>query len=228
MGIGFAIPINMAKDLLPQLKKGEVVRGWLGVMIQSITSALKDKLNLEDENGALVADVVSGGPADKAGIQRGDVIVSFDGKEVKEMKELPYLVASTPVGKTVEVEVIRKGKQVNLQVKIEKLKESKTLQTDSQAEPNLGMIVKEITPELAKNMGLSDTRGLVVIQVESNSPAAEAGLLQGDIILEMDQVPLKDLEEFHSRIGAYKEGDTVLFLVKRKSATLYLTVKVRE
>ena len=228
MGIGFAIPINMAKDLLPQLKKGEVVRGWLGVMIQSITSDLKDKLNLEDENGALVADVAPGGPADEAGIRRGDVIVSFDGKEVKEMKELPYLVASTPVGKTVEVEVIRKGKKVNLQVKIEKLKESKTFQTDSQAEPNLGMIVKEITPELAKNMGLSDTGGLVVVRVESNSPAAEAGLVQGDIILEMDQVPLKDLEEFHSRIGEYKKGDTVLFLVKRKSTTLYLTVKIRE
>jgi len=228
MGIGFAIPINMAKELLPQLKKGKVIRGWLGVMIQSITSDLKDKLNLKDEKGALVADVANEGPADKAGIERGDVIVSFDGKEVKEMKDLAYMVSSTPVGKTVKVEVIRQGKKRDLQVKIEQLKEEKESQINSQAEPNLGMTVKEITPELARHLGLSDTSGLVVIQVGNNTAAADAGLRPGDIILEMDQVLLKGLEEFHSRIREYKKGDTVLFLVKRKSATLYLTLKVRE
>ena len=97
IGIGFAIPVNMAKDLLPQLKRGRVVRGWLGVMVQKITPELKDKLNLKDEKGALVADVTQGGPAEKAGIERGDVIVAFDGKEIKEMRDLPFVVAATPV-----------------------------------------------------------------------------------------------------------------------------------
>jgi len=226
VGIGFAIPVNMAKDLLPQLKKGRVVRGWLGVMIQRITPDLKNKLHLKDEKGALVGDVPAGGPADKAGIKRGDVIVSFDGKEIKEVKDLPYMVASTPVGKNVKVELVRKGRKRSLQVKVGELKEEGESQAVSKAEPNLGLTVKEITPELARNFGLSETSGLVVVQVENNTAAAKAGLRPGDIIIEIDQVPIKDLEEYHSKIQDYKKGDTVLFLVKRRGGTIYLTLRV--
>ena len=118
IGIGFAVPVNMAKDLLPQLKEGKVVRGWLGVTIQEVTPELKDKLGLEEQRGALVADVEKGGPADEAGIQRGDVIVAFDGKEVEEMHELPHMVAVTPVGKDVPVAVIRKGKKRHLNAQV--------------------------------------------------------------------------------------------------------------
>ena len=226
VGIGFAIPVNMAKDLLPQLKKGRVVRGWLGVMIQRITPDLKNKLHLKDEKGALVGDVPAGGPADKAGIKRGDVIVSFDGKEIKEVKDLPYIVASTPVGKNVKVELVRKGRKRSLQVNVGELKEEGESQAVSKAEPNLGLTVKEITPELARNFGLSETSGLVVVQVENNTAAAKAGLRPGDIIIEIDQVPIKDLEEYHSKIQDYKKGDTVLFLVKRRGGTIYLTLRV--
>ncbi|MBA7542890.1 Periplasmic serine endoprotease DegP [subsurface metagenome] len=228
VGIGFAIPINMAKDLLPQLKKGKVVRGWLGVMIQEITPELKDKLNLKEEKGALVGDVVAEGPADKAGIKRGDVIVSFDGKEISEANDLPFIVASTPVGKTVTVEVSREGKKEHFQVQIEELKEERQAQVVSEARPNLGLTVREITPELARNFGLSEASGVVVVQVQNNTPAQEAGLAPGDIILEMDQVPVKDLKQFNQMIGAYKVGDTILFLVKRRGSTLYLTLKVAE
>jgi serine protease Do len=226
VGIGFAVPVNMAKDLLPQLKKGRVVRGWLGVMIQGITPDLKNKLHLKDEKGALVGDVPAGGPADKAGIKRGDVIVSFDGKEIKEVKDLPYIVASTPVGKNVKVELVRKGRKTSLQVKVGELKEEGESQAVSKAEPNLGLTVKEITPELARNLGLSETSGLIVVQVENNTAAAKAGLRPGDIIIEIDQVPIKDLDEFHSKIQDYKKGDTVLFLVKRRGSTTYLTLRV--
>ena len=226
VGIGFAVPVNMAKDLLPQLKKGRVVRGWLGVMIQGITPDLKNKLHLKDEKGALVGDVPAGGPADKAGIKRGDVIVSFDGKEIKEVKDLPYIVASTPVGKNVTVELVRKGRKRSLQVNVGELKEEGESQAVSKAEPNLGLTVKEITPELARNLGLSETSGLIVVQVENNTAAAKAGLRPGDIIIEIDQVPIKDLEEFHSKIQDYKKGDTVLFLVKRRGSTTYLTLRV--
>ena len=226
VGIGFAIPINMAKDLLPQLKKGKVVRGWLGVTIQKITPDLKSKLHLKSENGALVADVTEGGPADKAGIKRGDVILSFDGKEIKEMRDLPYMVASTPIGKSVTVDVVRKGQTKTFQVKIGEMKEEKETQAVSKAEPDLGMTVQEITPELAKNFGISETAGLVVVQVEGNSPAAEAGIMPGDVILELDQVPVKSLEQFKQKIKEYKAGETILFLIKRRGATLYLTLKV--
>jgi serine protease Do len=118
IGIGFAIPVNMARDLIPQLRKGKVVRGWLGVMIQKITPELEEKLGLKGDQGALVADVTAGGPAEKAGIKRGDVIVSFDGKAVEEMNDLPYIVATTPVGKKVEVEIIRDGKKKQLEVEV--------------------------------------------------------------------------------------------------------------
>ena len=228
VGIGFAIPINMAKDLLPQLKKGKVVRGWLGVLIQKITPELKDKLDLKDEKGALVADVVSGGPAEKAGIKRGDVIVSFDGKEIDEMSELPYVVASTPVGKAVTVEVIRKGQKMALRVEVGELKEEAEPPAVAEAEPNLGLTLKEITPELARNFRLSETSGLVVAQVEANSPAAEAGVAPGDIILEVDQASVGTLGEFNKKMSSYRAGDTVLLLINRRGNTLYITLKIWE
>jgi serine protease Do len=228
IGIGFAIPINMAKDLLPQLKKGKVVRGWLGVMIQKITPELKQKLDLKDEKGALVADVTPGGPAEKAGIQRGDVIVTFNGKEIKEMSELPYVVASTPVGKNVAVEVLRKGQKKNLEVKIAELKDEKEAPVVTEAKPRLGMTVEDLTPELAKNFGLSEAKGVVVVQVEDGSSSAEAGLRAGDVILEIDQSPVKDVKDFGRKIESYKAEDTVLILAKRRGATVFLTLKVRE
>ena len=228
VGIGFAIPINMAKDLLPQLKKGKVVRGWLGVLIQKITPELKDKLDLKDEKGALVADVVSDGPAEKAGLKRGDVIVSFDGKDIEEMNQLPYVVASTPVGKSVTVELIRKGKKIALQVEVGELKEETEPPVVAEAGPNLGLTLKEITPELASNYRLSVTSGLVVVQVEANSPAAEAGIAPGDIILEVDQESVKSLSQFNKKMGSYTAGDTILLLINRRGSTLYITLKIWE
>ena len=228
IGIGFAIPINMAKDLLPQLKKGKVVRGWLGVVIQQVTSELKDKLRLFTEKGALVADVVEGGPADKAGIERGDVIVTFDGKDISKSDDLPYIVASTPVGKTVTVEVIRKGQRKSIQVKIGEFEEEEKPQVASEARPNLGLTVREITPELARDFGLSETSGVVIVQVQANTPAQEAGLAAGDLILEIDQVAVKDLEQFNKMTEGYKAGDTILFLIKRRGSTLFLTLTVEE
>ncbi|MFH1349468.1 MAG: DegQ family serine endoprotease [Pseudomonadota bacterium] len=228
IGIGFAIPINMAKELLPQLKKGKVVRGWLGVMIQKITPELKEKLDLKDERGALVADVTSGGPADKAGIKRGDVIIAFDGKEIKEMNELPLIVASTPVDKTVGVEVIRKGRKESFKVKIGRLEEGKEAEAAVEQKSDLGMTLEEITPELARQFGLSEKSGLVVVQVKENSPAVEAGIRRGDFILELDQEPIRNLDEYAKKIKQYKKDDTLLLLIRRGENTLYLTLKVWE
>ncbi|MFC1868683.1 DegQ family serine endoprotease [Thermodesulfobacteriota bacterium] len=228
VGIGFAIPINMAKDILPQLKKGKVVRGWLGVMIQEITPDLKDKLGLEVEKGALVADVTSGGPAEKAGMKRGDVIVSFDGKDIKESKELPYIVSATPVGKTVPVEVMRKGTKEIIMVTLGELEEGKETPVVSEAGPNLGLTVEELSPERARQYGVSETTGLIIVKVKKNSPAGEAGLSGGDIILQVDQVEVKDLAQFNRKVGGYKAGDTILLLIKRRNSTIYLTLKVWE
>ncbi len=226
IGIGFAIPVNMAKELLPQLKEGKVVRGWLGVMIQTITKELKEKLELKDEKGALVADVTSGGPAEKAGIMRGDVIISFDGKDINDMKDLPFIVASTPVGKEVIVEVMRKGKKIGIEVKVGELEEEKEGKGIEESGSDLGMIVEELSPETARQYGISEQEGLIVIQVQENSPAGEAGIRKGDIILEVDQEPVKDIAGYREKIRRYVKGDTILFLIKRGESTIYLTLKV--
>lgn len=229
IGIGFAVPVNLAKDLLPQLKEGKVVRGWLGVMIQQITPELQEKLDLEDQKGALVADVTPGGPADKAGIQRGDVIVTFDGQEVQEMNELPMMVGSTPVGREVEVEVIRKGRKKGFDVEIGKLEEGEEAKAEpDEARTDLGMRVEELTPELAQKLNLSEHGGLVVADVDPNSPAAEAGIRPGDQILEVDQIVMDTLDEYWDTISDYEEGDTILFLIRRGGKTLYLTLEVWE
>jgi len=228
IGIGFAIPVNMAKDLLPQLEKGKVIRGWLGVMIQQITPDLKDKLGLKSDKGALVADVTAGGPAEKAGIKRGDVILSFDGKEIQEMNDLPYLVATTPIDKRVEVQVVRDGREKAFTVKIGRLKEETKAAVPMERELNLGMTVEELTPELARDMGLKEKSGLVVTRVEKNTPADEAGLKTGDMILEVDRRPVSSPEAFDKKMRGYEKGDTVLFLVKRGGTTLYLTLKIWE
>jgi len=142
VGIGFAIPINMAKDLLPQLRKGKVFRGWLGVVIQKITLELKAKLDLIDEKGALVSDVFAGGPADQAGIQRGDVIISFNDKMINASSDLPYAVASTPVAKVVLIEAIRKGLKMTFQVETGELEEEAEILAAGESSSNLGMVLQ--------------------------------------------------------------------------------------
>ncbi len=225
IGIGFAIPINMAKDILPQLKEGKVTRGWLGVRIQTISPELKEKFELKDEKGALVADVVAGSPADKAGIEREDVIVSFNGNEIKEIKDLQYIVGSTPVGKIVTVEVLRNGKKKSFQVTVGELK-AKSGTEGLETETELGMMVEELTPQVAQYFGLTDISGLVVVRVDYGTPAEKAGLKPGDIILEVDRAKAKGLNELNRMLKAYKKGDTILFLIKRGDGTLYLTLKV--
>jgi serine protease Do len=228
IGIGFAVPVNIAKDLLPQLKQGKVVRGWLGVAIQEITPRLKEKLELTIDDGALVSQVTPDSPADKAGIKRGDVVVSFDDQRIEEMHELPYLVAKTPVGETVPVVVVRKGAQKTFKVKIGKLEEvdEEAVEEAGGETPNLGIVVREVTPELAETYNLAEERGIVVLRVVPGSAAAEAGLKRGDIIIEVDQEPVDDLKAFMAKLRKYQEGDAILLLVSRNGATQYLTLEI--
>ncbi|HJX34516.1 MAG TPA: PDZ domain-containing protein, partial [Desulfatiglandales bacterium] len=229
IGIGFAIPINTVKDLLPQLKKGKVVRAWLGVIIQSITQDLKDALNLKDIKGALVSDVTEDGPAEKAGFKRGDVIIAFDGKDISESNDLPNIVSKMPVGKKVDVDILRDGKKMTLQAKLGELPEEEEpaiAGRETLSGLSLGMSVQELTPELARRYGVSDTSGLIIVQVDSNSAAYEARLRAGDVIIEVDREQMKDLKQFNRKIERYKAGDIILFVVKREGSTLYLTLKV--
>ena len=226
-GIGFAIPINLAKVVMKQLReKGRVVRGWLGVYIQQVTPELAKKFGLKEPHGALVADVIKDSPAAEAGLKRGDVIVAYDGKKVPDNHALPRMVASTEVGKKVELTVWRKGREKTLTVKIGELKEeAAAARPKTPAKTRLGMTLQELTPELAKQLGVEGTKGLVITAVEPGGPAAEAGLGRGDVILEAANRPVTSLAQFNRIVAKLKPGDGLLLLIQRREGTLFVVVK---
>jgi serine protease Do len=227
IGIGFAIPISLAKEIVPQLKeKGRVTRGWLGVMIQKVTPDIAESLGLSETKGALVADVVKDGPAEAAGIKQGDVIVEYDGKPVNDSSELPLLVARTAVGKQVKVKVIRDKSTQNFSITIAELKDEEVGVAGSGTSEDLGLAVQTVTPDLAENLGLDRSlKGVVVTQVDPQGPAAEAGLRRGDVILEVNRQVVKDVEAYRKSVAAAGKGKSVLFLVRRGDNTIFLAVK---
>jgi serine protease Do len=225
-GIGFAIPVNVAKEILPQLKeKGKVTRGGIGVYVQKMTPELAKSFGMEKTRGALVADIIPGGAAEAAGIQRGDVIVKFDGKEIDEMNELPRLVAATPVGKQVEVEVLREGKPLKIKLKVGELKDEAAPAVEEKAKAELGMSVQEITPEVARQLQLKDLAGVIVTQVEGGSAAEEAGVQRGDIIREINGQPVRKLADYVSIVDKIKKDEVVRLLIKRGERNLYLAFR---
>jgi len=230
IGIGFAIPINLVKELLPQLKsKGKVTRGWLGVVIQGVTPAIAESLGMDEARGALVANVSSDGPAEGAGVQIGDVIIEFGGQRVKESNNLPIIVARTPVGKKVSVVVLRDGKEVKLSVTIGELKEEEEeVLASAKGKGDLGLTVQRVTPQIADSLGLDRAEGVVITMVEPGSPAEEAGLRRRDVILEIDRKSIRKLSDYQKAITKIKKGKGVLFLVRRGETTLFLALKTRE
>jgi serine protease Do len=224
-GIGFAIPINMAKEIAPQLQeKGHVTRGWLGVGIQEVTPELAKSFGLKEKKGALVAEVVSGSPAEKAGIEQGDVIVEFDGKEVTESKDLPRIVASTPVGKAVPIKLSRSGKFLDRQVKVGEMEEKTEVVKTHSTKKSLGITVQNVTPEIAKGLGLKKETGVVVTRVEPGSPAADAGIQTGDVIHEVNRKQVKNVEDFVQKVEKAKDQDNILLFLQRGQNNLFAAV----
>jgi serine protease Do len=228
-GIGFAIPINLAKEVLLQLhNKGSVTRGWLGVAIQSISPDLLKAFNLEDTHGALVADVVSDGPAAKAGLQRGDVIVGFNSNTVQDSTELPRLVAAIAPGTKIQLEVVRGGKKITIPVTLGTLPEEKEASAKLQppdVEESLGLRVEAITPEVARSLRLDNAKGVVVARVAPDSPAAEAGIQRGDIVREVNRQPVMDLESYTEATSHLTPNAPALFLLERRGSSLYVALK---
>ena len=230
IGIGFAIPANMAKNVINQLKEhGSVVRGWLGVMIQPVTPELAAQFKMERPIGALVGEVTPGSPADKAGIKPGDVIVEFNGKEISQVSMLPHLVAETPVGSKAEITLFRKGALKKLPIVIAKLNEEQAAAAEPAESLNkrLGLGVQDLTPELAAALGITDKHGVLITAVEPDSPAAEAGLRKGDLILEFNQKPVRDTKSFLNEIRGIKEKSTVSFFIKRDGRTRFFGLKLK-
>jgi serine protease Do len=216
IGIGFAIPVDLAKSLLPQLEtKGTVTRGWLGVSIQPVTRELARSFSLDKAQGALVSDVIANGPADKAGIERGDVIVSFDGKDIKDSSSLPALVAAVPVGKTVPVEVIREGNKKTIDVAVGKLQERTAALEPRQEKTNWGLALRDIRPQERQQMNLTENQGVLVTAVEPGSPAADAGLQPGDVILQVNRAPVKSVKDVNEEINGSRGDKPLLLLLRR-------------
>ena len=226
VGIGFAIPINLAKPVLTQLATaGRVERGYLGVAVQRITPDLAKSFKLEGPQGALVASVAAGSPAMNAGVKRGDVIVEYDGHRIARSDALPRVVGETPVGKDVALVVVRDGKPVTLSVKVARLAETpERVVAESDTTAPLGLTVQTLTPALARQFGLHESVGVLVRGVEGASPAADAGVQPGDVIAEIDRQPVKSVDDLERAIDKRRPGSSTLLLVHRNGGDLYIAL----
>ncbi len=227
IGIGFATPISLVKSIVSQLHQdGKVTRGWLGVLIQSITPDLADAMGLDSLEGALVAEVMDGGPAESAGVKRRDIIVKFNGQPVVENDQLPLMVAETKIGKVVEMEVIRDGKLKTLDVTIEQLKDIKAPEVvEEKVKNTTGAIVQDLTPEISQSLDVDKLKGVVVTGVQPGSAAERAGLARGDVILEVAGKQVRSSKEFYKSTKGFKDGDILLLLIHRAGGTLFMTLK---
>jgi serine protease Do len=224
-GIGFAIPINMAKSVISQIKEtGKVTRGWIGVSIQAVTPEIAKAFGVKDTGGALVGDVIEGGPADSAGIERGDIIISFNGKKVQSMSDLPRIVAETPVGKDAEVTIIRDGKEITIEIPVAEMTEEKMVSPLLPKNEKLGLTIDDINLQHAQELNIKDRTGVIVTDIEPNSLSEEAGIEAGDIIKEVNRTPVKNRKDYEAIMKKAGKESSVLFLIKRGSQTFYVTV----
>ncbi|GIK98412.1 MAG: serine protease [Alphaproteobacteria bacterium] len=240
VGIGFAIPSQLARHVVEQLREfGHARRGWLGVRIQTVTDDLVEGLRLESSKGALVANVTPGGPAEQAGIQQGDVIVEFDGKPIVEMRRLPRVVAETPVDKEVDVVIWRQGREMTIRVRVGELDETEMAAVESrEAMPGtgaegpietLGLSVAELTPELRERFQLGDeAAGVVVTEVQPEGTAGEKGMRPGDVIVEVDQQTVTTPDEVVARVEEAKANNyrVVTLLVYREGDYQWVALRI--
>jgi serine protease Do len=226
-GIGFAVPTSMAKSVMESLMtKGKVIRGWLGVTIQNLTPQLAEQFNIKEGKGVLVGDVAEGGPAEKAGIQRGDVITGFEGNKIEEPYQLRNMVANTAPGDKAKVTIFRENKTITKTVTIGELPAEMQKPSAGLEYNNLlkGVTVQEVTPEIAGNLNLPPKlKGVVVTNVAGDSPASMI-LTQGDVIQEINRQRITGMKDYEKVVSKIKPGSDILLLIYRGGTSLYITL----
>ncbi|MCD6418082.1 Do family serine endopeptidase [bacterium] len=228
IGIGFAIPINLAQMVLDQLvEHGKVVRGWLGVSIQDVTPALADAMNMDSDEGVLVGSVVEGSPADEAGIERGDVILKIDDENIESVEQLRNRIASTEPGTKIHLTILRDGREKEISVKLGELEDDKNSNpySSNKDEIDLGLSLKNLSYSEARRMGFRGD-GVLVTGVDEGSIAHKAGVREGDIIIELNKEAVESPDDVRRIAENIRSGDTVLFVVWRDGYTMYLATRV--
>ncbi|MEA3332363.1 MAG: DegQ family serine endoprotease [Pseudomonadota bacterium] len=227
-GIGFAIPVNMAKDLLPQLKTGKVSRGRLGVYIQEVTPELAASFGLDEKHGAVISQVIEDSPAARAGLQVGDIILSVDEQKVEEMRRLPRMVAAKKPGTKVKLKVLRMGKILEIEIVLDNLEgdnEEYSQSTDDRLE-DLGLTVRQLTPELAARQRLSLDNGVIISRLDPDGLAAGAGLQAGDVVLMLNNTKIETVGDFKKAMQKGQAQPYLRFLVQRQQSRLFVVVKL--
>ncbi|MFQ5989021.1 MAG: Do family serine endopeptidase [Candidatus Methylomirabilales bacterium] len=227
--IGFAIPINLAKSILPQLReRGKVTWGFLGVGIQDVNGQLAQALDMSEKKGALVTNVLPGLAAEKAGLKRGDVILEYDGNPIKDVRDLQRRVARTPKGKKVKIKILRQGSVASLTAAVGEFTQEVLVRREEAPEPPpkdvLGLTLEELTPEIAKRFKLSVDEGVVVTEVNEGSSAARAGVRPGDLLAEVDQKPVKSLKEVRQALKGWTR-QSHLVLIQRGDSYFYVAIR---
>jgi len=230
IGIGFAIPIDLAKKVGDHLRKnGRVVRGWLGIRAQDVSPQTAASLGVARAAGevfAQVTEVSEASPAAEAGVKQGDIIVEYNGKPVPRSLDFPAIIADTPPGQKVTLKIIRDKKDLTIAVRIGELaEESDSAQKAEAKDPELGIKVQRITPEAARRLGLNSTKGVLVLEVQSGSPAASIGLEPADVIREVNQRPVNNVSDFERAVRQGRRGERVLLLVQRGDNAVFFALK---
>lgn len=234
VGIGFAIPINMARNVMDELiKKGKISRGYLALLPQDIDENLVKAMKLKSTEGALVGDVTPDGPADKAGIKSGDVIIAFNGKQVKNSTDLRNLVAAAEPGSAAKITLVRDGREMNITVTLGERPRGRggrepqeEVRPEEQSSKKLGLSIQTLTPDIAQQLSYQNDHGVVVTDVASGSPAEDAELQQGDLIKEVNRVAVRTVQDFDRAIRHLGSGDSIALRVRRGQNTFYAAIQI--